>query len=75
MLRHQAEVAPGLGMGLGVFLYGEGRFGHGGGDPGYEVLVQRIPSHDTTVVVLANVEGQVAGVRDRLVDAVLSGPR
>jgi CubicO group peptidase (beta-lactamase class C family) len=70
MLAPQAEIAPGLHMGLGVFLYGEGRFGHGGGDPGGEVLVQRIPSHDSTVVVLCNVEGHAADVRDRLVEAV-----
>jgi CubicO group peptidase (beta-lactamase class C family) len=72
MLRPYAEVAPGLGMGLGVFLYGDGRFGHGGGDPGVEVLVQRIPARDTTVVVLCNGEGRAAEVRTRLVDAVLS---
>lgn len=74
MLRPYAEVAPGLGMGLGVFLYGAGRFGHGGGDPGCEVLVQRIPAHDATVVVLCNVEGRAAAVRTRLVNTVLDGP-
>lgn len=72
MLTPHAEIAPGLLMGLGVFLYGDGRFGHGGGDPGGEVLVQSIPARDTTVVVLCNVEGHAARVRDRLVGAVLS---
>lgn len=74
MLTPHAEIEPGLHMGLGVFLYGDGRFGHGGGDPGVEVLVQRIPARDTTVVVLCNGEGRAAQVRTRLVDAVLSGP-
>lgn len=72
MLTPHATIAAGLDMGLGVFLYGEGRFGHGGGDPGYEVLIQRIPSHDSTVAVLCNVEGRAADVRDRLVEAVRS---
>ena len=71
MLTPHAEIAPGLHMGLGVFLYGGGRFGHGGGDPGVEVLMQRIPARDTTVVVLCNVEGHAVRVRDRLVAAVL----
>lgn len=73
MLRPRVSVHPGLDMGRGVFLYGGGRYGHGGGDPGGEVLVQRIPSHDTTVVVLCNVEGPAADVRNLLVDAVLAG--
>jgi CubicO group peptidase (beta-lactamase class C family) len=72
MLAPHAAADPGIDYGYGCFLYGDGRFGHGGGDPGVNTLVQRIPSADATVVVLCNIEGPVGDARDLLVDAVLS---
>jgi hypothetical protein len=32
-------------------------FGHGGGDPGVEVLCRHMPERERTFVVLCNVEG------------------
>jgi CubicO group peptidase (beta-lactamase class C family) len=72
MLAPHASVDPGLDYGYGSFLYGDGRFGHGGGDPGVHVLVQRLPGPDVTVVVALNHEGPVGDARDLLVAAVLS---
>jgi len=71
MLTPHAPIDAGIDMGYGCFLYGDGRFGHGGGDPGVGALVQRLPGPDATVVVLANTEDSVVAVRDLLVDAVL----
>lgn len=68
-------VDDGLAIGYGVFLYGDGparRYGHGGGDPGYEVLVQRVPELDAHAIALCNVNGLAGDVRDLLVDAVLT---
>jgi CubicO group peptidase (beta-lactamase class C family) len=73
MLTPYAAVEPGLDYGYGCLLYGDGRFGHGGGDPGAHALIQRIPAADATVVVLLNMEGRVGAARDLLVDAVLHG--
>jgi CubicO group peptidase (beta-lactamase class C family) len=75
MLTPHAGVDPGIDYGYGCFLYGDGRFGHGGGDPGVRTLVQRIPAADATVVVLLNTEGPVGVARDLLVEEVLSGRR
>jgi CubicO group peptidase (beta-lactamase class C family) len=72
MLTPHVPVDPGIDYGYGCFLYGDGRFGHGGGDPGVQTLVQRIPAADATVVVLLNMEGRVSAARDLLVNAVLS---
>ena len=71
MLTPHVPVAPGFGMGYGAFLYGDGRFGHGGGDPGVGALIQRLPGPDATVVVLANTEDSVVAVRDLLVADLL----
>ena len=71
MLTPHVSVDPGIDYGYGCILYGDGRFGHGGGDPGVNTLVQCIPSADATVVVLLNQEGPVTAARDLLVDAVL----
>jgi CubicO group peptidase (beta-lactamase class C family) len=73
MLTPRCQVEDGLAMGYGVYLRGEGRlrrFGHGGGDPGYEVLIHRVPDLDVNVVVLCNVEGLAGQARDLLVQAV-----
>ena len=61
-----------LDYGYGALLYGDGRFGHGGGDPGVDVIIQRIPSHDSTVVVVCNTEAPVVAARTLLIDAVLN---
>jgi CubicO group peptidase (beta-lactamase class C family) len=73
MMTPYAEVIPGLHMGYGVMLYGEGRtrrFGHGGGDPGYEVFAMRYPELDTNAVVLTNLNGQAGDVRNLVVAAI-----
>jgi CubicO group peptidase (beta-lactamase class C family) len=75
MLTPRCAVAEGLAMGYGVYLYGPGRtrrFGHGGGDPGYEVLIQRLPQLDANTIVLANMNDSCGDVRDALVAAVIS---
>jgi CubicO group peptidase (beta-lactamase class C family) len=69
------EMDPGLYMGYGVIMRGEGeahRYGHGGGDPGYEVLIHRFPALGVHTIVLCNVEGVCGAARDLLVDGVLS---
>jgi CubicO group peptidase (beta-lactamase class C family) len=77
MLTPHAAVDAGIDYGYGCFLYGDGRFGHGGGDPGVTTLVQRIPSADATVVVLLNIEGPAGAARDLrrgVCTRVASGP-
>ncbi|WP_336921536.1 serine hydrolase domain-containing protein [Aquipuribacter sp. SD81] len=61
--------APGYSMGYGVFLYPDGRFGHGGGDPGVDVLAQRWPEQAATLVVLCNVEEPAADWRAAVLEA------
>jgi CubicO group peptidase (beta-lactamase class C family) len=73
MLTPRCRVQDGIAMGYGVYLHGEGRlrrFGHGGGDPGCEVLIHRVPELDVNAVVLCNMEGLAGEVRDLLVQAV-----
>jgi hypothetical protein len=60
---------PGLDIGYGVFIYAD-RWGHGGGDPGFEMLAHRMPKQDATMVALCNVEGLAGDVRDLLVETV-----
>ncbi len=75
MLTPRCDVQDGLAMGYGVYLYAEGRtrrFGHGGRDPGYEVLIQRLPELDVNAIVLCNVEDLAGQVRDLLVEAVVA---
>jgi CubicO group peptidase (beta-lactamase class C family) len=73
MLTAHAPADPGIDYGYGCLLYGDGRFGHGGGDPGVHALIQYVPSADVTVIVLLNHEGPVGQARDLLVDSVLTG--
>lgn len=68
MSRH-AELGDGFGFGYGVLLYGDGRIGHGGGDPGVDVIINRLPEEDVNVVVLCNVEEPSYEVRDAVLDA------
>lgn len=68
MLTPHADAGDGIAFGYGVFLYAGPRWGHGGGDPGVEVVAYRLPALDLNVVVLCNVEGFVAEARDLLLD-------
>lgn len=53
--RH-ADLGDGFGYGYGLLLHPDGRFGHGGGDPGVSATVNHWPDRDLTVVALCNVE-------------------
>lgn len=66
MLRPYADASHGFFEGYGVHLYPDGRWGHGGGDPGVAVIANRWPGHDLDVVVLGNTAGPVGEVRDLL---------
>lgn len=71
MLSRHTEEGEGIWMGYGVFLRPEG-FGHGGGDPGVEVLSRHLPGQDVSLVVLCNGEGTV-GEAWGLVQGALTG--
>jgi len=66
MLRPHADAFDGFFEGYGVHLYPDGRWGHGGGDPGVAVIANRWPDDDLDVIVLGNTEGPVFEVRDVL---------
>ncbi len=68
VLTRHADAGEGFSMGYGVLFHPDGRFGHGGGDPGVEVVAHRWPEEDLHVVVLCNMEGLVTEVRDRILD-------
>ena len=59
-----ADAGDGFFEGYGVHLYPDGRIGHGGGDPGVDVLVHRWPDEAANLVVLGNTEGLTSDVRD-----------
>jgi CubicO group peptidase (beta-lactamase class C family) len=64
------DFGAGYGEGYGVHLYPDGRYGHWGGDPGVEAMVQRWPDDDVQLVVLLNTEaGLLVEVRDAMVTA------
>jgi CubicO group peptidase (beta-lactamase class C family) len=64
-----ADAGDGYFEGYGVHRYPDGRYGHGGGDPGVSVIVNRWPDDDVHVVVLCNVEDLAGEVRDEVVRA------
>jgi CubicO group peptidase (beta-lactamase class C family) len=66
MLQPHAAWSDGRSEGYGVHLYPDGRWGHGGGDPGVAATASRWPDDDVHIVVLSNTEGPVAEVRDLL---------
>ena len=66
MLRPHAGAGDGFFEGYGVHLYPDGRWGHGGSDPGVAVIANRWPDDDLDVVVLGNTAGPVGEVRDLL---------
>jgi len=68
-LTPQVQVEEGLWMGYGVYLRADGSFGYGGGDPGVEAIARHLPSKDATMVVLANTEGALDAVYDKVVEA------
>ena len=53
--RH-AAIAGDWSFGYGLMIYPDGRWGHGGGDPGVSAAVNHWPDRDLTVVALCNVE-------------------
>ncbi len=69
VLAPHADAGDGFFEGYGVHLYPDGRYGHGGGDPGVEVIANRWPADDLHVVVLCNVEGHAGAVRAALLEA------
>jgi CubicO group peptidase (beta-lactamase class C family) len=68
---HQ-EIMEGYDQGYGVYFYPDGRFGHGGGDPGVSTMVQRWRAEDTNLVVLCNVEDMAGDLRDAAIEAWLT---
>jgi CubicO group peptidase (beta-lactamase class C family) len=68
VLARHAEIGDGFAFGYGVLHYPDGRFGHGGGDPGVEVLVARWPEADAELVVLCNMEDLAGEARDLVLD-------
>ena len=69
VLTPHTDAEDGFHEGYGVHLYPDGRYGHGGGDPGVDVLVHRWPDDDVHLVALCNMEGLVVEVRDLMVEA------
>ena len=69
VIHPHADAGDGFFEGYGVHLYPDGRLGHGGGDPGVQVLVHRWPDEDTDLVVLGNTEGLAGDVRDLVLTA------
>ncbi len=69
MLRPRADAGDGFSEGYGVHLYPDGRFGHGGGDPGVSALVARWPGEGANLVVLGNVEEHTGELRDLVLEA------
>lgn len=69
VLARHIDAGDGFHSGYGVMHYPDGRYGHGGGDPGVEVLVQRFPAEDANLVVLCNGEGLAGEVRDAVLEA------
>jgi CubicO group peptidase (beta-lactamase class C family) len=63
------DAGDGFFEGYGVHLYPDGRYGHGGGDPGVAVIVNRWPDDDVHVIVLCNMEDLAGEVRDQVVAA------
>jgi len=70
MLQPHSDAGDGFHMGYSALSWPDGRWGHGGGDPGVEVFVHRWPEDDVNLVVLLNMEGQLVAVRDAMVEAL-----
>lgn len=72
-LTRHVDVGHGYHSGYGVLHYPDASYGHGGGDPGVEVLVRRFPDQDANVIVLCNGEGLAGEVRDSILEALQFG--
>jgi CubicO group peptidase (beta-lactamase class C family) len=69
VLTPHVDAGDGFFEGYGVHFYPDGRYGHGGGDPGVAVIVNRWPDDDVNIIVLCNTEDLAGEVRDELVTA------
>lgn len=69
VLARHADAGNGFHSGYGFLHYPDGRYGHGGGDPGVETLLHRFPAEDLNLVVLCNMEGLAGEVRDAVLNA------
>lgn len=67
VLAPHADAGDGFFYGYGVLHYPDGRYGHGGGDPGVEVLAHRWSEDEVNLVVLCNMEDLAGEVRDRTI--------
>jgi CubicO group peptidase (beta-lactamase class C family) len=73
VLARHVDLGDGYARGYGVLHHPDGRWRHGGGDPGVEVVVQRWPEEDVDLVVLTNGEGLVDEVDEAVVRAWRGG--
>jgi CubicO group peptidase (beta-lactamase class C family) len=76
--QRQASMEEGWSYGYGLIIYPDGRWGHGGGDPGVSALVNHWPDRDRTVVALCNVQETAeltpaVALREAILAAVESG--
>jgi CubicO group peptidase (beta-lactamase class C family) len=55
-VQRHAAIDAGWSYGYGVMISPDGRWGHGGGDPGVSAVVHHWPRQDVTVVALCNTE-------------------
>jgi CubicO group peptidase (beta-lactamase class C family) len=69
VLARHADAGGGFHLGYGFIHYPDGRYGHGGGDPGVDVLLQRFPDDDVNLIVLCNMEGVAGDVRTAVLEA------
>ncbi len=69
VLTPHADAFDGFFAGYGVHLYPDGRFGHGGGDPGVSAIINRWPDEDVNIVVLCNVEDAAVDLRNEVMTA------
>lgn len=69
VLTKHVDAGFGFSMGYGVLFYPDGRYGHGGGDPGVEVNANRWPDDEVNIVVLCNMEGLASDVREQVLTA------
>lgn len=68
MLEPREKLGDGYRHAYGFLVYPDGRFGHGGGDPGVQCLVHRFPDADANLVVLCNVEAWAGDLRDAVLE-------
>lgn len=67
VLTPRARISDAGSAGYGVDLRDNGAFGKGGGDPGVTTYSRRLPSTDTAIVLLANVDwDETEGLGDLL---------